>query len=76
MDVVVAAEHLGDEGEAELATWLAADGASVAAGDVVAELETSKVIVEIAAPVDGTLHHVVEQGAVVELGTLLARIEA
>ena len=57
-------EQIGDDGEAELTEWLAADGARVAADEAVATLSTSKAIIDIAAPVAGELHHLLAPGAI------------
>lgn len=72
MDVVVG--DLGDEGEAELASWLVESGASVKLGQPIAELETGKVMIEVPAPGSGTLHITVPAGQVIEVGATIGRI--
>jgi 2-oxoglutarate dehydrogenase E2 component (dihydrolipoamide succinyltransferase) len=58
-----------------LKTWLKKVGDSVRVNDPVAELETDKVAVEIAATADGVLSEIlIEEGADVEPGALLGRI--
>ena len=55
--------------EGRLVRWLKAAGDTVAAGEVVAEIETDKAVVEIEAPVDGILGPIEQQkGAVVPMG--------
>src|SRR5262249_61930903 len=46
-----------------LTRWLAADGASVAAGQPIAEIETEKATAELAAAIGGTLPHAAAAGA-------------
>ena len=66
-------EPQGDE-EAVLVGWLAQDGASVEAGEVVAEVMVEKVTIDIEAPVSGRLVIVTPVGAAVHLGDVLATI--
>jgi 2-oxoglutarate dehydrogenase E2 component (dihydrolipoamide succinyltransferase) len=74
-DILAPAEHEGTK--SVLKTWLKKIGDSVRVNDPVAELETDKVAVEIAAPADGVLSEIViEEGADVEPGALLGRIVA
>ncbi|MCX5477552.1 thiamine pyrophosphate-dependent enzyme [Kaistia geumhonensis] len=55
--------------EGRLVRWLKAEGDSVAAGEVVAEIETDKAVVEIEAPVAGRLGPIEQDaGAVVPMG--------
>jgi len=55
--------------EGTIVGWLKAEGDAVKAGDVVAEIETDKAVVEIEAPVDGILGPIEQQkGAVVPMG--------
>ena len=62
--------------EATIARWLKKAGDSVAADEPVVELETDKVTLEVPAPVNGTLSDIVaSEGATVEVGALLARME-
>jgi pyruvate/2-oxoglutarate dehydrogenase complex dihydrolipoamide acyltransferase (E2) component len=57
-----------------LTRWLVADGASVAAGAPVAEIETEKATAELAAEFGGTFVHAVAAGAAVPVGAPLAFI--
>ena len=74
MDVVVTDEHLGSEDEADVSSWLVADGSVVTKGQPLAELETSKVQVQVDSPADGTITFVVPEGTVIEPNTVIARI--
>ncbi len=58
--------------EAILATWLVADESEVSAGDVVAEVETEKAMVDVAVESDGFLVTAVPTSATVEIGGVLA----
>ncbi|MBE0576024.1 MAG: 2-oxoglutarate dehydrogenase complex dihydrolipoyllysine-residue succinyltransferase [Desulfuromonadales bacterium] len=61
--------------EALVANWLKEDGAAVAKDDIICELETDKVNVELTAEASGRLHIVVPEGKTVPVGTLIATIE-
>ena len=74
MDVIVGQELLGTETEADLSEWLVADGREVAAGQAIAELETSKVQVEVVSPASGTIKYVAAEGDVVEPESIIARV--
>jgi len=60
--------------EATLVEWAVADGAVVAAGDVIAVIETDKVETELEAPAGGTLVVKVAPGAVVPVGEVVAEV--
>ena len=60
--------------EAVLAEWLAADGATVAEGDELAELMVDKVSLVLDAPASGTLEIRTAEGSPVGLGTTIAVI--
>ncbi|WP_408956826.1 2-oxo acid dehydrogenase subunit E2 [Natrinema sp. 74] len=58
--------------EGELVTWLVAEGDAVSEDQPVAEVETDKALVEVPAPVDGTVRELhVEEGEVVPVGTVI-----
>lgn len=57
-----------------LATWYAATGEQVAAGQLIAEAQMDKVDAEIEAPIAGTITLLVEEGAEVAQGAPIARI--
>lgn len=65
----------GSTDDMVLARWFVVDGASVAEGEVIAELETAKASEEIEAPATGLLRIKVQNDDAVEVGTLLAEIE-
>jgi 2-oxoglutarate dehydrogenase E2 component (dihydrolipoamide succinyltransferase) len=61
--------------EATVGAWLKQAGQPVARDEVLVELETDKVSVEVSASEDGVLSEIVApQGSTVEIGALLARI--
>lgn len=62
--------------EGKLVKWLKAVGDKVKEGDVVAEIETDKAVVEIEAPASGTLARIDQQvGAVVPMGGQIGAIK-
>jgi 2-oxoglutarate dehydrogenase E2 component (dihydrolipoamide succinyltransferase) len=63
--------------EAIVATWAVSEGEAVAKDQMLVELETDKVSIEVAAPEDGVLSKIVaEEGDEVEIGALLGVVEA
>lgn len=63
--------------EATVGKWLKSAGDPVMQDEVLVELETDKVSVEISAPEDGTLSEIVApEGETVEIGAMLARLGA
>ena len=63
--------------EATLGAWLKQPGEAVKADEPIASLETDKVAVEVNAPVAGVMGElVVSEGATVEVGAVIARVEA
>ena len=62
--------------EATVGTWLKAEGDSIAIGDVLVELQTDKVDVEVGAETAGVLAKIeAPEGEDVEIGDVLAVIE-
>ncbi|WP_347354149.1 lipoyl domain-containing protein [Intrasporangium sp.] len=61
--------------EGVLSTWFVADGSSVAADQLLAEVQVDKVSAELLAPVAGTVHLLVAEEAVVRQGSPVARID-
>ncbi len=61
--------------EAMVANWIKADGAAVAKDEIICELETDKVNVELNAEASGILHIIVPVGETVPIGTVIATIE-
>ncbi len=63
--------------EAIVANWAVAEGDAVSKDQMLVELETDKVSIEVAAPSDGVLTKIVaEEGAEVEIGAILGTLEA
>jgi 2-oxoisovalerate dehydrogenase E1 component len=59
----------------KLVRWVVPDGAAVAKGDFVAEIETDKAVVEIEAPATGRLRHIVTQeGSTVKMGGTIGSV--
>lgn len=58
-----------------LGAWRKKAGEYVRSGDVLFEIETDKVTSEVYAEADGSLEHLVEQGAEVKVGQVVARID-
>jgi 2-oxoglutarate dehydrogenase E2 component (dihydrolipoamide succinyltransferase) len=78
MSVEIRVPPLGESlVDAVVGTWLKGEGESVNRGDVLLELETDKVNLEVAATDDGVLGKIEKQeGDVVTVGELLGVIEA
>jgi pyruvate/2-oxoglutarate dehydrogenase complex dihydrolipoamide acyltransferase (E2) component len=65
----------GGQSEIVVTAWLKQPGDSVLAGEIVAEVSTDKVNIEIASPVTGVLEAILAgEGAIVVEGTPLARV--
>ena len=63
--------------EAVIATWVAAEGSTVAVGDVLAEIETEKAVVEMNAEEAGVVaKHLVAAGTLVQVGAPVALLLA
>jgi pyruvate/2-oxoglutarate dehydrogenase complex dihydrolipoamide acyltransferase (E2) component len=60
--------------EVELVEWLAADGQAVQEGEPLYSIESGKAVMEIAAPVSGTLRIVAAKGEILAVGQLVAHI--
>lgn len=58
-----------------VATWFVADGEAVAPGQLLAEVQVTKVDADVTAPTAGTVRLLVEEGAEVRQGHPIARIE-
>ena len=62
--------------EAEVTEWLVAEGAIVAEGDVLVTITTTKMAIEIEAPVSGTLIRIaVQEGELAAVGASLGEID-
>jgi acetyltransferase-like isoleucine patch superfamily enzyme len=73
LEIILTREDANTE-VALLTEWLAPDGAEVRKGDPVCVVETTKASLEFEAPGTGTLVHLYEGGAEVELGRTIALI--
>jgi pyruvate dehydrogenase E2 component (dihydrolipoamide acetyltransferase) len=74
-DVVRMPAALAGVTEAAIQTWIARPGQQVAVGDVLAEIETEKAVVEYAAEVAGTVGRLlVNEGDSIEVGAPIAVI--
>jgi pyruvate/2-oxoglutarate dehydrogenase complex dihydrolipoamide acyltransferase (E2) component len=60
--------------EVELIEWVAADGQAINEGDPLYSIETGKSVIEVAAPVSGTLQVVAKKGETLAVGQLVAHI--
>jgi pyruvate/2-oxoglutarate dehydrogenase complex dihydrolipoamide acyltransferase (E2) component len=63
-----------DVEEAVVANWFVRDGASVDAGETIAEIQIEKVSVDVAAPESGTVEVLVGESEAFRRGDALARI--
>ncbi|MGD1927168.1 MAG: 2-oxoglutarate dehydrogenase complex dihydrolipoyllysine-residue succinyltransferase [Paracoccaceae bacterium] len=77
MTIEVRVPTLGESvTEATVGSWFKQPGEAVAADEMLCELETDKVAIEVPAPVAGVLtEHVAKEGDTVEVNALLATIE-
>jgi 2-oxoglutarate dehydrogenase E2 component (dihydrolipoamide succinyltransferase) len=75
--IEIAVPTLGESvTEATVGRWLKQAGEAVAGGEVLVELETDKVAVEVPAPSAGVLSEILAQeGETLEVGGLLARLD-
>ncbi len=62
--------------EVLLAGWLVENGSFVEQNQDVAEIDSDKATLSVAAPVSGTIHLLVEAGTTVEIGRVIANIES
>ena len=63
------------DSEGVVSTWFVAEGESVAADQLLAEVQVDKVAAEVLAPAAGVVHLLVEEEAVVRQGEPIARID-
>ena len=62
--------------EGVVGTWFVNHGESVAAGQVIAEVQVEKVSQDVEAPVAGTMYQYVAEGVGIAQGAPLARIDS
>jgi pyruvate/2-oxoglutarate dehydrogenase complex dihydrolipoamide acyltransferase (E2) component len=60
--------------EGQIAEWLVADGATVAEGQPILNLESDKSVTEIESPAAGVLRIIADTGVTYEVGTVIAEI--
>lgn len=60
--------------EGQVAEWLVADGATVAEGQPILNLESDKSVTEIESPAAGVLRIIADTGVTYEVGTVIAEI--
>ena len=63
-----------DATEAKLIRWLKNEGEMVSRGDMVAEIETEKVNMEVEAYSEGVLHILVPEGTTLDIGATIAQL--
>ncbi|AHG04649.1 biotin attachment protein [Halobacterium sp. DL1] len=63
-----------DVEEAVVSNWFVRDGATVEAGETIAEIQIEKVSVDVTAPDSGTVERLVAEQGEFRRGDLLARI--
>lgn len=61
--------------EGQVAEWMFGTGDEVTEGECLFVLEADKATNEVEAPASGTLTVLVEEGKVIEVGTVIGRIE-
>jgi acetyltransferase-like isoleucine patch superfamily enzyme len=72
-DIIVPRETANDD-VVRIVRWLADDGALIPAGAAVVEIETSKSVVEIAAPTEGRLAILAAAGSEAPIGAAIGRL--
>lgn len=75
MTVTLPEDYFGDGVQVAVALWYFADGETVRAGDVIAEVMSDKVQVEVEAPCSGILRVLKAAEVSVAPGEALAHIE-
>lgn len=63
------------DAEGVLATWFVGEGSTVAADQLIAEVQVDKVAADVVAPAGGVVHLLVEEEAAVTQGSPIARID-
>lgn len=64
-----------EDGEATIDSWAFSDGDNVVEGDIVAEVSTDKISIEIEAPATGKLHILMPEGAETVMTAVIGTIE-
>jgi pyruvate/2-oxoglutarate dehydrogenase complex dihydrolipoamide acyltransferase (E2) component len=63
------------DAEGVLATWFVSEGSTVAADQLLAEVQVDKVAAEVPSPASGVVHLLVDEEAAVRQGEPIARID-
>lgn len=74
-DIIIPQDLYEEDEEAAITNWLVSDGATVAAGALIAEIMTAKVQYEIQAPASGTVKILKEIDEVVAKGDVIGVVE-
>ena len=74
-DVRIPRETVNDD-VVTVQSWSVAHGSKVTSGQSVADIETSKSVIEVEAESDGYLHHLFAAGSEVPIGAVIGRVEA
>jgi pyruvate/2-oxoglutarate dehydrogenase complex dihydrolipoamide acyltransferase (E2) component len=74
MDVTIPADLWADDEESVISTWLYADGDTVQAGAIIAEMMVGKATFELFAPASGALQVLIAPEVVVAKGQTVGRI--
>ncbi|MEU1956704.1 biotin/lipoyl-containing protein [Nocardia rhamnosiphila] len=61
--------------EGEIDEWVVEDGATVTEGEIIYQLATDKVVVDIEAPAAGVLRQIGKEGVVYPVGEVIGHIE-
>jgi len=73
-DIRIATDAWDEDIEGSLLTWIYGEGASVKAGDIIAEITVEKLQIDILAPCDGVLSHAIQEGDLVSKGAVIGRL--
>jgi 2-oxoglutarate dehydrogenase E2 component (dihydrolipoamide succinyltransferase) len=71
--IVAPRENVNDE-TVKIVSWLVSDGDLVRLGQSLVQIETSKAVLELEAPVAGTLRRVATEGEEISIGALIGHI--
>lgn len=74
-EVRIPSDLWDDDRQAVITSWAYADGATVAAGDGIAEIMVEKAQMEINAPASGVLHILKQEETLVGRGAVIATID-
>lgn len=72
-EILVPRENVNDE-TVTIVTVLLISGSNIKKGDVIVEIETTKVTIEIESPCDGLLTHNLSEGDILPIGSVLCKV--